>query len=92
MGAETIGTLVGVAVIVAALAFYLITIALTLQKVSFELGTILIGVRAISDQCEPLGPVVRDIVNDVRAIDQDFEALLSDEPAPGRSPVPAGRR
>ena len=42
MGAETIGTLVGVAVIVAALAFYLITIALTLQKVSFELGTILI--------------------------------------------------
>jgi len=77
MGLATIVTLIGVAVIVAALAFYLITIASTLKHVSFTVGTVLIGVRAIAAQCEPLQPVIRDIVNDVSAIDEDLEALAT---------------
>ena len=84
IGLATVGTLVGVFVIVAALALYLITIALILRHVSFTVGTVLIGVRAIANQTAPLGPVVRDIVGDVRAIEDDLEALLG---AGGRSPA-----
>jgi uncharacterized protein YoxC len=77
MGLATIVTLIGVAIIVAALAFYLITIAATLRHVSFTVGTVLIGVRAIAAQCQPLQPVIRDIANDVAAIDDDLEALAT---------------
>jgi len=86
MGLATIVTLVGVAIIVAALAFYLITIAKTLQHVSFTVGTVLIGVRAIAAQCQPLQPVIRDIANDVSAIDDDLEALVTG--GEGRKPTP----
>lgn len=76
IGLATIVTLVGVFVIVAALALYLITIALILKHVSFTVGTVLIGVRSIAHQTAPLGPVIRDIVNDVRGIEDDLEGLL----------------
>ena len=87
IGLATVGTLVGVFVIVAALAIYLITIAAILKHVSFTVGTVLIGVRAIANQTAPLGPVVRDILGDVRAIEDDLESLLS-----GTSAAPARRR
>ncbi len=86
IGLATIGTLVGVFVIVAALALYLITIALILKHVSFTVGTVLIGVRAIANQCAPLGPVIRDILSDVRAIEDDLDGLLG-----GTGAVPARR-
>ena len=81
IGLATIVTLLGVFIIVAALALYLITIALILRYVSFTVGTVLIGVRSIANQTQPLGPVIRDIVSDVRAIDEDLEALLGGQPA-----------
>ncbi len=87
IGLATVGTLVGVFVIVAALAIYLITIATILKHVSFTVGTVLIGVRAIANQTAPLGPVVRDILGDVRAIEDDLESLLS-----GTSAAPVRRR
>ncbi|HEV3400500.1 MAG TPA: hypothetical protein VG078_01665 [Acidimicrobiales bacterium] len=87
IGLATVGTLVGVFVIVAALAIYLITIAAILKHVSFTVGTVLIGVRAIANQTAPLAPVVRDILGDVRAIEDDLESLLSGTPA-----APARRR
>ena len=77
MGAATIVTLIGVAVIVAALALYLINICLILNHVSFTVGTVIIGVRAIAQACEPLGPVIRDIKNTISAIDEDLEALVT---------------
>lgn len=77
MGAATIVTLVGVFLIVAALAGYLITIAATLRDVSFTLGTVLIGVRAIANQTGPLRGVVDDIVGDVVGIDTALKGLLS---------------
>ena len=83
MGAATIGTLVGVAVIVAALAFYLTTIVFALKHVSFQLGTVLVGVRAIAAQTEPLSGVVGDIVNDIQSIDRELASALGEEaPAP----------
>lgn len=81
IGLATIGTLIGVAVIVAALALYLITISAILRQVSFNVGTVLIGVRAIANQTAPLGPVIRDITADVRAIESDLEGLIGKRPA-----------
>ncbi len=77
MGAETIVTLIGVAVIVGALAAYLILIAYSLNKVSFTLGTVLIGVRAIAAQCEPLREVIGSIGNDVATVEQAMAGLAA---------------
>jgi hypothetical protein len=77
MGAATIATLLGVAIIVAALAAYLITISYVLYRVSFRLGTVLIGVRAIVSQTDPVPKYVGIILNDVMAIDQAAHQLLS---------------
>ncbi len=77
MGLATVLTLVGVAIIVAALALYLIMIAWTLNRVSFRLGTVLIGVRAIVHQVEPVPKYVGIALNDVMAIDQAAQQLLS---------------
>ncbi len=77
MGPATVVTLIGVAAIVAALAIYLIRIVLILNHVSFTVGTVIIGVRSIAAACEPLAPVLRDIANNVSAIDEDLEALAT---------------
>lgn len=90
MGAATVVTLIGVFVAVAAVAIYLIIIAYTLNKVSFTVGTVLIGVRAIASQTQPLGSVVRDIYNDVAAINEALSTLVSGS-APRRALRPPGR-
>ena len=77
MGAATVVTLLGVAIIVAAIALYLINICLILNHVSFTVGTVIIGVKAIAQACEPLAPVIRDIANNIAAIDEDLEALVT---------------
>lgn len=77
MGAATVGTLVGVGLIVAVLAFYLIWISWTLWRVHFNLGTILVGVRAIVKQVEPVPKYVGIILNDVLSIDQAAKQLLA---------------
>jgi hypothetical protein len=77
MGPATVFTLIGVAIIVAAIALYLINICLILNHVSFTVGTVIIGVKAIAQACEPLAPVIRDIANNVASIDDDLEALVT---------------
>ena len=77
MGAATVVTLIGVGVIVAAIALYLTNICLTLNHVSFTVGTVIIGIRAIAAATEPLAPVIRDIANNVSSIDEDLEALVT---------------
>jgi hypothetical protein len=78
MGAATVVTLLGVFVAVAAVALYLIVIAFTLNKVSFTVGTVLIGVRSIASQCEPLNGVISDIVKDIAAIERALGNLVSE--------------
>jgi hypothetical protein len=77
MGAASLVTLGIVFLIVAVLAAYLITIAYTLYRVSFNLGTVLIGVRAIVAQVTPVPKYVGIILNDVMAIDQAAQQLLA---------------
>ncbi|MGH9157700.1 MAG: hypothetical protein ACRD1K_18115 [Acidimicrobiales bacterium] len=99
MGIETILLLIGVFLGVGAVALYLIIIAATLNKVSFTVGTVLIGVRAIASQCEPIGSVVRDILGNVSAIEDAMAAAIGGTPgrmlrSPGRAgtgrELPAG--
>ena len=77
MGAATVVTLLGVAIAVAAIALYLINICVILNHVSFTVGTVIIGVKAIAQATEPLAEVVRDIQNNIAAIDEDLEALVT---------------
>jgi len=91
MGIETILLLLAVFLAVGAVALYLTIIAATLNKVSFTVGTILIGVRAIASQCEPIGAVVRDILGNVSAIEDAMGAAVGRPPARAlRSPGRAG--
>lgn len=76
MGIESILTFIGVGAIVVVLALYLITVATMLRHVSFTVGTILVGVRSIANQTAPIGGVVREIVREVGAIEEDLDVLL----------------
>ena len=77
MGAASIVTFIGVGLIVAVLALYLIWIAWTLYRVYFNLGTIIVGIKAICKQVEPVPKYVGIIMNDVLAIDQAAHQLLA---------------
>ena len=77
MGAATAVTLIGVGAIVVVLALYLITIAVTLNRVYFNLGTIIVGVKAICLQVSVVPKYVGIILNDVLAIDQAAKQLLA---------------
>jgi len=76
------------AVLILAIASYLIIIAYVLYDVTFTLGTILIGVRAIAYQTEPVGDVLGGIAGDVKAI----EGALGDIVAGAGRPAPPARR
>jgi hypothetical protein len=94
VGIESILLFIGLAAAVAVIALYLIVVAAMLRDVSFTVGTVLIGVRSIALQCQPLGGVLRDIVRDVQAIEEDLDALLetaADEELPERAQARAGR-
>ncbi len=88
MPVVAIVTLVLVFVLVAAIALYLILIAAALYNVTFTLGTIRIGVRAIAYQTEPVGDVLGGIAGDVKAI----EGALGDLVAGAGRPQPPARR
>lgn len=95
MDFNTIFTLAVVAIIVAALALYLIEIASNLNHVSFTVGTVLVGVRSIAAQTEPLAPVVRDLVSNISAIDSELEALVSQGESVEKAPsggLPTGTK
>ncbi len=78
MGPEATVTVAGVGLIVAALAVYLTVIAYQLTKISFTLGTVLIGVRAIAARCEPIGGLIRPIVDDVAVIEAELSGLAEE--------------
>lgn len=82
MGAATIVTLIGVAIAVAAIAVYLTVIAVILYRVSFNVGTVLIGVRSIAHQTEPVGTVVEAIVDDVETMESALAGVLGPELLP----------
>lgn len=76
MGAETVGTLIVVGVIVAVLAGYVFLIGWGLNRLSFTLGTIVFGLRAIREHTAPVGDVLEGIVAKVSAMESDLDGVL----------------
>ncbi|CAN5689236.1 hypothetical protein BH24ACT26_BH24ACT26_02570 [soil metagenome] len=74
-------TLVAAGLIVAALAVYLITIALSLRKTLFTLGTVNVGLRAIAARVEPLEPILVEINSDLGGVRDALVGVLSKKEA-----------
>lgn len=69
-------TLVAAALIVAALAIYLITVIVLLRKTLRTLGTVNVGLRAIAQRVEPLEPILSDVNADLTAVRDGLVAVL----------------
>jgi uncharacterized protein YoxC len=92
---EALLLFVGIGIIVAAIALYLITVAAMLHHVSFTVGTILVGVRSIAHQTAPIGGVLKEIVRDTQEIESALDSLVlhAEEAAEElEAPAPASRR
>ena|SRR5713226_2810976 len=61
-------TLIATAIVVAALAIYLTTVAMILKKVTFTLGTIIAGLGAIEHATQPTGSVLEEINGNLERI------------------------
>lgn len=73
MSLPAIAMLIGVGVLVAGLAFYLIAIALVLRKTLFTLGTVHVGLRAIADRVEPVQDILSEITDDLQTVHEKTE-------------------
>ncbi len=77
MSLASIVMFIAIGIAVAIIALYLIAVAWTLRNVSFNVGTVYVGIRAICKQVEPVPKYVGIILNDVMAIDQAAKQLLA---------------
>ncbi|MGH9277293.1 MAG: hypothetical protein ACRD12_04205 [Acidimicrobiales bacterium] len=77
MSAASIVMFIGIAIGVAVIAAYLVTVSYILHRVYFTLGTVIVGVKSICKQVEPVPKYVGIIMNDVLAIDQAAHQLLA---------------
>ncbi len=78
MSLAAIVAIVVVAVLVAALAFYLIWVVLILRRLTDTLGKVSFGVSAIALRVAPIGPVVTEINADLTAVAEALEELGAD--------------
>ncbi|MGH1491448.1 MAG: hypothetical protein ACRBK7_18960 [Acidimicrobiales bacterium] len=76
MPAAAMVTLILTAVLVLALAFYLIRVVLILRHVNDQLGKITFGVRAIAHQTEPIGELVGAMNGNLTAVAGALEDLV----------------
>lgn len=77
MAAPAYMTLVLVAVLVLALAFYLIRVILILNHVNDQLGKVTFGVRAIENQTKPIGELVGEMNGNLIAVAGALEDLVA---------------
>ena len=77
MPVAAVVTLIIVAVIVLALAYYLIQVIRVLTHVNDTLGKVTFGVRAIAHRVEPVTPIVTDINQSLTAVAAALEGLVA---------------
>ncbi len=75
-------TLVGVGLLIVALAAYLLVALYLLRKTLFTLGTINVGLRAIAERVEPLEPVLAEINSDLSGVRDALMGVLNKERTP----------
>ncbi len=76
MPAAAIVTLILTAILVLALAYYLLRVVLILRHVNDQLGKITFGVRAIAHQTEPVGELVGAMNGNLTAVAGALEDLV----------------
>lgn len=84
MSAAAIAALVVTAVLVLALAFYLLWVVVILRRLTDTLGKVVFGVASIAHRVEPVQAVVGEINGDLIAVADALEALAEDL-HPGRA-------
>ncbi len=80
-------TIIGTVLTVAALAIYLITVAVILKRVNFQLGTVLAGLWSISNQTEQLGPIITAINRELSDANEALENALYRDQGESRAPA-----
>ncbi len=78
MSAAGIAALVVTAVLIAALAFYLLWVVVLLRRLTDTLGKVVFGVRSIAHRVEPVGSLVPEINGDLTAVADALESLADD--------------
>jgi hypothetical protein len=78
MSAAAIAAIAVTAVLVAALASYLIWVVLILRRLSDTLGKVVFGVSAIAHRVQPIGPLVGELNSDLGSVADALEALARD--------------
>lgn len=69
-------TVVGAAVVLAAVAAYLIAYLVLLRSAMRTLGTVNAGVRAIGRRVEPLAPILGEVNGDLTAVRDRLAAIV----------------
>ena len=78
MSAAAIAAIAVTAVLVAALASYLIWVVLILRRLSDTLGKVVFGVSAIAHRVQPIGSLVGELNSDLGSVADALEALARD--------------
>ncbi len=78
MSAAAIAALVVTAVLVAALACYLIWVVLILRRLTDTLGKVVFGVASIAHRVQPVEGLVTEINGDLSDVADALEALAAD--------------
>ena len=78
MSAAAIAAIIVSAVLVAALAFYLIWVVLILRRLTDTLGKVVFGVAAIAHRVQPVQGLVGEINGDLTAVAEALEELVAD--------------
>ena len=78
MSAAAFAAIIVSAVLVAALAFYLIWVVLILRRLTDTLGKVVFGVASIAHRVQPVQGLVGEINGDLTAVAQALEALVAD--------------
>ncbi len=78
MSAAAIAALVVTAVLVAALACYLIWVVLILRRLTDTLGKVVFGVASIAHRVQPVEGLVTEINGDLSGVADALEALAAD--------------
>lgn len=78
MSAAAIVAIVVTAVLVAALAFYLLWVVVILRRLTDTLGKVVFGVGAIAHRVAPVEQVVGEINGDLVAVADALDALADD--------------
>lgn len=78
MSAAALAGLIVTAVLVAALAFYLLWVVVILRRLTDTLGKVVFGVGAIAHRVQPVEHLVGEINADLTAVAEALEALAAD--------------